>query len=136
MILVAYYDMYDHIDMHIYASMIAFGGGIVWAAMGHLALNSVTSPGAKLRKAGISTSLIALIVMIVAFQYAVSTFDTNGLNTEEFLNKAQFGINFAGPAEYLVVGGLMVALASFGLDLNGEEEDHTDSSETVANQAK
>ena len=136
-ILVAYYDMYDHIDMHIYASMIAFGGGIVWAAMGHLALNSATSPGAKLRKAGISTSLIALIVMIVAFQYAVSTFDTNGLNTEEFLNKAQFGINFAGPAEYLVVGGLMVALASFGLDLNGEEEeDHTDSSETVSNQAK
>jgi len=135
-ILVAYYDMYDHIDMHIYASMIAFGGGIVWATMGHLALDSTTSPGAKLRKVGIATSLIALVVMIVAFQYAVSTFDTNGLTTEEFLNKAQFGINFAGPAEYLVVGGLMVALASFGMDLKEAEEDQTVSSETVSNQAK
>lgn len=135
-ILVAYYDMYDHIDMHIYASMIAFGGGIVWATMGHLALDSTTSPGAKLRKVGIATSLIALVVMIVAFQYAVSTFDTNGLTTEEFLNNAQFGINFAGPAEYLVVGGLMVALASFGMDLKEAEEDQTVSSETVSNQAK
>jgi len=73
-------------------------------------------------KTGIIASLFSLVVMIVSFQYAVSTFDTEGLNTEEFLNKAQFGINFAGPAEYLVVGGLMMALASFGIDLNQAQE--------------
>ena len=135
-ILVAIYDMYDHIDMHIYASMIAFGGGIVWAAMGHLALDPSTSPGARLRRIGITTSLIALVVMIVAFQYAASTFDTDGLTTEEFLNKAQFGINFAGPAEYVVVGGLMMALASFGMDLKRVESDKHVSSEHKSNQAK
>ena len=121
-ILVAYYDMYDHIDPHIYASMVAFGGGIVWATLGHFALDPSTSPGSKMRKTGITASLLSLVVMIVSFQYAVSTFDTEGLNTEEFLNKAQFGINFAGPAEYLVVGGLMMALASFGIDLNQAQE--------------
>jgi hypothetical protein len=102
--------------------MVAFGGGIVWATLGHFALDPSTSPGSKMRKTGIIASLFSLVVMIVSFQYAVSTFDTEGLNTEEFLNKAQFGINFAGPAEYLVVGGLMMALASFGIDLNQAQE--------------
>lgn len=61
--------------------------------------------------------MISLIVMITSFQYAVSTFDGTGLTTEQFLNQAQTGINFAGPAEYFLVGGLMVALASFRRDL-------------------
>lgn len=122
-ILIAYYDMYDHIDPHIYASMFAFGGGIVWAILGHISLNATSSPGAKLRKIGIGISLISLIVMIASFQYAVSTFDTTGLTTEEFLNNAQIGINIAGPAEYLVVGGLMMALASFGMDLAEQNTD-------------
>tara|TARA_B110000444_G_scaffold261515_1_gene314503 strand:- start:19259 stop:19915 length:657 start_codon:yes stop_codon:yes gene_type:complete len=135
-ILVAYYDMYDHIDPHIYASMVAFGGGIVWATLGHIALDSSTSPGSRLRKTGIATSLISLVVLIVSFQYAVSTFDTEGLTTEEFLNKAQFGINFAGPAEYLVVGGLMMALASFGIDLAGAQKQQLTGSETSSDEIK
>lgn len=132
-ILVAYYDMYDHIDPHIYASMVAFGGGIVWATLGHLSLNS-SSPGATLRKTGIGISLVSFIAMIVSFQYAVSTFDTTGLSTEEFLNNAQIGINIAGPAEYLVVGGLMMALASFGMDLAGNNEKSLTKSEVVTDQ--
>lgn len=116
-IFIAIYDMYDHINPHIYASMVAFGGGLLWAIMGHIALDSSSSPGANMRKIGITVSMISLIVMITSFQYAVSTFDGTGLTTEQFLNQAQTGINFAGPAEYFLVGGLMVALASFRRDL-------------------
>jgi hypothetical protein len=133
-ILVAYYDMYDHIDTHIYAAMVAFGGGLVWATLGHLSLNSSSSPGAKLRKTGIAISFASLVIMIVSFQYAVSTFDTTGLTTEEFLNNAQIGINIAGPAEYFVVCGLMMALGSFGMDLAGYKEESPTDSEVVTDQ--
>ena len=133
-ILVAHYDMYDHIDTHIYAAMVAFGGGLVWATLGHLSLNSSSSPGAKLRKTGIAISFASLVIMIVSFQYAVSTFDTTGLTTEEFLNNAQIGINIAGPAEYFVVCGLMMALGSFGMDLAGNKEESPTDSEVVTDQ--
>ena len=133
-ILVAYYNMYDHINPHIYAAMISFGGGIIWAITGHIALGTSSVRGAKLRKIGISLSLIALVVMVVSFQYAVGTFDTNGLTTEEFLNNAQSGINFAGPAEYILVSGLLMALASFRQDLAGQQKNQQADSETIADQ--
>jgi hypothetical protein len=39
------------------------------------------------------------------------------MNTVEFLNQAQQGIRIAAPAEYILVGGLMLCLASFSYEL-------------------
>jgi hypothetical protein len=66
---------------------------------------------------GAGLSLGGFAVMVVSFQLAVNTFDPTGLSTEAFLNEAQAGIRFAAPAEYLLVAGLFVCLASFRHEL-------------------
>ena len=60
--------------------------------------------------------------MLVAFQSAASTVDPTGLTTVEFLNQAQSGIVVAAPAEYVLVAGLMLCLASFRYELLAVEQ--------------
>ncbi len=117
-VLVAHFDMYDFINPHIFTSMSAFGGGILWAFLAHVGLGSKsTAKGGRLRRLGAGLSLGGFAVMVVSFQLAVNTFDPTGLSTEAFLNQAQAGIRFAAPAEYLLVAGLFVCLASFRHEL-------------------
>ena len=60
---------------------------------------------------------VGFVVMVVAFQSAANEVDPTGMNTVEFLNQAQAGIRIAAPAEYILVGGLMLCLASFSYEL-------------------
>ena len=123
-VLVSHYDMYDHINPHILTAMLAFGGGVAWAftagwAMGDMA----TTTGKRLRRVGFAMAAIGFVVMLVAFQSAASTVDPNGLTTVEFLDQAQSGIVVAAPAEYVLVAGLMLCLASFRNELLAKEEE-------------
>ena len=122
-VLVSHYDMYDHINPHILTAMLAFGGGVAWAfaagwAMGDMA----TTTGKRMRRAGFAMAAIGFVVMLVAFQSAASTVDPSGLTTMEFLDQAQSGIVVAAPAEYVLVAGLMLCLASFRHELLAKEE--------------
>src|SRR6056300_439806 len=48
-VLVAHFDMYDFINPHIFTSMSAFGGGILWAFLAHVGLGSKsTAKGGRL----------------------------------------------------------------------------------------
>ena len=47
----------------------------------------------------------------------------DSLTTVEFLNQAQSGIVVAAPAEYVLVAGLMLCLASFRHELLAKEEE-------------
>ena len=123
-VLVSHYDMYDHINPHILTAMLAFGGGVAWAfaagwAMGDMA----TTTGKRMRRAGFAMAAIGFVVMLVAFQSAASTVDPSGLTTMEFLDQAQSGIVVAAPAEYVLVAGLMLCLASFRHELLAKEEE-------------
>ena len=122
-VLVSHYDMYDHINPHILTAMLAFGGGVAWAftagwAMGDMATNA----GRRLRRIGFTMAAGGFIVMLVAFQSAASNVDPTGLTTVEFLNQAQSGIVVAAPAEYVLVAGLMLCLASFRYELLAKEQ--------------
>ena len=117
-VLVSMFDMYDFINPHILTAMLAFGGGILWAFFAGYALGSkATSEGRRLRRAGFTMAAIGFLVMIVAFENASNAIDPTGLTTVEFLNQAQDGIRIAAPAEYVLVAGLMVCLASFRFEL-------------------
>ena len=59
--------------------------------------------------------------LVVAFENASKAIDTTGLTTVEFLNQAQEGILIAAPAEYVLVAGLMICLASFRFELLAAE---------------
>ena len=123
-VLVSHYDMYDHINPHILTAMLAFGGGVAWAftagwAMGDMA----TTTGKRMRRAGFAMAATGFVVMLVAFQSAASAVDPTDLTTVEFLNQAQSGIVVAAPAEYVLVAGLMLCLASFRHELLAKEEE-------------
>ena len=117
-ILVSHYDMYEHINPHILTAMLAFGGGVVWAFLASVALgHQATGKGKRLRNLGFGMAAVGFVVMVVAFQSAANEVDPTGMNTVEFLNQAQQGIRIAAPAEYVLVGGLMLCLASFSYEL-------------------
>lgn len=122
-VLVSHFDMYDHINPHILTAMLAFGGGVAWAftagwAMGDMA----TAAGKRMRKVGFAMAAVGFVVMLVAFQSAANTVDPSGLTTVEFLNQVQRGVMVAAPAEYILVAGLMLCLASFRHELLAKEQ--------------
>ena len=122
-VLVSHYDMYDHINPHILTAMLAFGGGVAWAFTAGWAMgDKATSAGRRMRSIGFTMAAAGFIVMLVAFQSAASTVDPTGLTTVEFLNQAQSGIVVAAPAEYVLVAGLMLCLASFRYELLAVEQ--------------
>ena len=124
-VLVSHFDMYDFINPHIATAMLAFGGGIVWAYLAQRALGTKgTERGAALRKFGFRLAFAGFVVMVVSFQFAVSTFDPTGMTTEAFLNAAQGGIRWAAPAEYALVTGLLICLASFKHELLHQSQEH------------
>lgn len=122
-ILVSHYDMYNHINPHILTAMLAFGGGVVWALLASIALGTrASSAGQRMRRIGFGMAATGFVVMIVAFQTAANTVDPTGLTTIEFLNQAQDGIRIAAPAEYILVAGLMLCLASFQHELSAAKK--------------
>jgi hypothetical protein len=121
-VLVSIFDMYDFINPHILTAMLAFGGGVLWAFLAGIALGSVaTGEGQRLRRAGFAMAAIGFLVMVVAFESATAAIDPTNLTTTEFLNQAQDGIRIAAPAEYILVAGLMICLASFRFELLAKE---------------
>ena len=121
-VLVSHLDMYGFINPHIATAMMAFGGGLVWAYLAQRSLGDRASvEGKRMRRLGFLLALSGFVVMVTSFQMAVSTFDPSGMSTEAFLNQAQHGIRFAAPAEYVLVTGLLVCLASFRHDLLSQQ---------------
>ena len=121
-VLVSMFDMYDFINPHILTAMLAFGGGVLWAFLAGIALGSVaTGEGQRLRRAGFAMAAIGFLVMVVAFESATAAIDPANLTTAEFLDQAQEGIRIAAPAEYILVAGLMICLASFRFELLAKE---------------
>ncbi len=121
-ILVSHFDMYHHINPHILTAMLAFGGGVVWALLANIALGrQATTVGRRLRHIGFAMAALGFVVMVVSFQTAANSVDPTGMTTAEFLNQAQDGIRIAAPAEYILVAGLMVCLASFRHELSVEK---------------
>ena len=117
-VLVSHYDMYQHVNPHILTAMLAFGGGVLWAFLSNAALGEkATVSGRRMRNVGFTMAALGFVVMIVSFQSAANRVDPTGMTTVEFLNQAQDGIRFAAPAEYVLVAGLMVCLASFRHEL-------------------
>ena len=131
-ILVAHFDMYDFMNPHILTAMFAFGGGVLWAMLALPSLGVHAAPiGHRFRTIGFAMAFLGFIVMIGAFQPVANSFDSTGMTLEEFLNRAQSGIDFAAPAEYVLVAGLMLCLASFHYDLVKQHSEHSDGNHTT-----
>lgn len=116
----AYFNMYDYLDQHIFTSMNVFHFGLAWGVIVHIAIKDGNILGKKLRYASILTSFVAFIGMSVAM--------ANGVKAHpEFLedmdlNIIQPWVNWAAPFEFLLVIGLMLTLASLESDIGPKPE--------------
>ena len=72
-VLVSHFDMYDHINPHIWTALLAFGGGLAWAFFAGWAMGpNATQAGRRLRRIGFSVAAVSFTVMMVAFQRAAN----------------------------------------------------------------
>ena len=116
----AFANIYDALLLHIITTILVFVGGFVWGASMHIMHSNVVSQTSKLRKTGlwmtglgILTMNLSVIVYVLLKRKSLDLVDPQF----EILNQIQPAINIAAPAEYLLIVGLMVTLASIGRDL-------------------
>ena len=116
-------NMYDQLFLHSLASIGLFVGGFIWGVSTHSIYTSNNLSAQKLRRVGLWSTLVGFLVMNLSLLFYVlvlmllSEFSTD-YSTMEMLNQLQPAINLAAPAEYLLIIGLMMTLASIGKDLD------------------
>jgi|TARA_B100001094_G_scaffold333171_1_gene409225 hypothetical protein len=121
--ILAFANMYDQLFLHSLASISLFVGGFVWGVSINSIYTSNNTSAQKLRRAGILSTLIGFIVMNLSLLFyglmlMLSSEYPTDYSTLEMLNQFQPAINIAAPAEYLLIIGLMITLASIGKDFN------------------
>ena len=117
--IMAFMDMYDHLDMHITTSMNVFYFGLTWCATTHLAMNNGDEEGKRFRYASISLGFIAFTIMMYAMTSAINQ-HPSFLETRD-MNLIQPWVNWAAPMEYLLVLSFILTLKSFEIDIQGQD---------------
>ena len=115
----AFADMYDHIEIHVYTSMIVFHGGFAWAVLAHFSLENPNHRGRQLQLASLLLALLSLFVMTVSLARGIEQ-RSNELNIEPNmipLDQLQPWVNVAAPAEFVLFFALLGCLASFTWDI-------------------
>jgi len=120
--LMAFANMYDFLEFHIFTALGVFQVGMAWALVSHLALPNAQKKGKMMRWIAMIVSFISFNVMTSSLANAVK-----GMTSAERqdaliqLTPLQNAIDIAAPAEYFLVIGLFIALASFESDLQVKE---------------
>ena len=120
----AFFDMYDHIELHIITALNVFHFGLIWAVLAHLGMRDAHPTGKKLRYASISLAFISFGVMTWSMGKAALE-NPDSLRQVATMSEVQHWIDYAAPAEYLLVIGFILTLASFESELTSpllEEE--------------
>ena len=115
-------DMYDHLSVHVYTSLVVFHGGFMWAVLAHFSLPNPHPKGRKLRLVSLATALISLIVMTISIGRGIEQ-RRNELSVQPEmipLDDLQPWIDVAAPAEFVLFFSLLGCLASFTWDIIGQ----------------
>ncbi|DAC06872.1 MAG TPA: hypothetical protein D7H88_07110 [Candidatus Poseidoniales archaeon] len=119
----AFANMYDALLLHSITTILVFVGGFIWGASMNKMHSNVVSQTPKLRKAGLWMTGLGILIMNLSLGiYIFWKRESLDLQDPQFemLNQIQPAINIAAPAEYLLIVGLMVTLASIGRDLQSK----------------
>lgn len=115
----AFANMYDALLLHSITTLLVFVGGFIWGASMHKMSSNMVSQSPKLRKAGLWMTGLGILTMNLSLgAYIFWKRESLDLIDPKFeiLDQIQPAINIAAPAEYLLIVGLMVTLASIGRD--------------------
>jgi hypothetical protein len=122
LILMAFMDMYDHIELHIFTAVNVFHFGLAWGIVTHLGMKEGNQRGKNLRYMSITLGFIALTGMTYAISLGLKV-HPEFADGEWNMDTMQPWINWAAPLEYLLVASFMLTLSSFGADMNSKDEE-------------
>lgn len=120
--IMSFMDMYDHPEMHIITALNVFHFGLAWGVLAHLAVKDGNPTGKKLRMASILIAFTSFWIMTWAMGNAFEE-NPEALKPPLALSEVQNWIDYAAPAEYLLVVGFILTLASFEKDFDSDEEE-------------
>lgn len=123
----AFANMYDHLTLHVYTSLVVFHGGFTWAILAHFSLPNPNRTGRTLRLVSLFVAFVSLTTMTIAMSRGIEQ-QRRAYNIQPEmipLDDLQPWIEVAAPAEFILFFSLLGCLASFSWDI----VKHTDQTE-------
>ena len=119
--LMAFWDMYDHLTLHVTTALNVFHFGLAWGVLTHIAMKDGSQKGKNLRYMSITLGFIAFFVMTYSMGLGIDK-HPEFLDTQN-LDLLQPWINWAAPMEYLLALSFILTLKSFESDILPNEEE-------------
>ena len=69
--ILAFADMYDHLALHVYTSLVVFHGGFTWAILAHFSLPHPNKTGRAVRLVSLFTAFVSLATMTIAMSRGI-----------------------------------------------------------------
>ncbi len=125
----AFANMYDHLALHVYTSLVVFHGGFAWAILAHFSLPNPNKTGRTVRLVSLFTAFVSLTTMTIAMSRGIEkqrrAYD---IQPEMIpLDDLQPWIDVAAPAEFILFFSLLGCLASFSWDIVNHADQAKDS---------
>jgi len=120
--LMSFWDMYDHLSLHISTALNVFYFGLAWCVLTHLAMKDASKKSKNLRYLSISLGFISLIGMTYSINLGLIE-NPEFINGDWDMEKMQPWINWAAPMEYLLALSFILTLKSFESDILPHEEE-------------
>ena len=125
----AFANMYDHLALHVYTSLVVFHGGFTWAILAHFSLPHPNRTGRMMRLVSLFIAFVSLITMTVAMSRGIEEQrHAYEIQPEMIpLDDLQPWIDVAAPAEFILFFSLLGCLASFSWDIVNHADQAKDS---------
>ena len=110
--IMAFMNMYDHLELHILTASNVFQFGLAWGILSHLAFENSQEWAKKLRYFSISLGFFSFFMMLLVFNMGIQE-NPQFIDNEWDLDTLQPYINWAAPLEYMLVASFILTLVSF-----------------------
>ena len=127
--ILAFANMYDHLTLHVYTSLVVFHGGFTWAILAHFSLPHPNKTGRTVRLVSLFTAFVSLTTMTIAMSRGIEEQRrAHDIQPEMIpLDDLQPWIDVAAPAEFILFFSLLGCLASFSWDIVNHADEAKDS---------
>jgi len=122
LVVMAFMDMYDHIEIHIATAGNVFQFGLAWGVFTHLAFKNGNQRSKNLRYISMTLGIIGFFGMLYAISLGLKEYP-EFVDGDWDMDAMQPWINWAAPLEYLLALSFMLTLFSFESELLSKMEE-------------
>ena len=113
----AFMDMYDHLQMHVFTASNVFQFGLAWGIFAHLAVDRGEKWSRNLRRFSIPMGIACFVLMLIILNLGLQD-NPQFIDNEWDLDELQPYINWAAPLEYLLATSFILTLVSFESEMS------------------